>query len=152
MQKTSKWDFWGVIISGLCVIHCLAVPIILLIFPAISREILPQEDITHAVLLAFILGVAGVAFISGYRVHGQWRPVFWLVAGLILIVFATFIVHGFFGHVWEPVFAIAGSLCLIRAHYLNHQCKRCEKVHEHEHHGVKAHEHHGVKAHVHKKS
>jgi MerC mercury resistance protein len=118
------------IISGLCVLHCLAVPIVLILFPSLGLSIFPQEDITHVVLLAFILGVAGIAFVTGYRVHGQWRPVAWLVAGLAFVFFATFFVHNHMGHMWEPVFAIAGSICLIRAHYLNHQCKKCE----HEHH------------------
>jgi hypothetical protein len=70
--------------------------------------------------------------VTGYRVHGQWRPVAWLLTGLALALFATFFVHDHLGHVWEPIFAIAGSLALVRAHYLNHQCKKCE--HEHTHH------------------
>jgi hypothetical protein len=135
MRKVSGWDFWGMLISVVCVIHCLAIPIILLLFPLLSRELLPQEDMTHAILLGFILGVGGIAFITGYRVHGQWRPVAWLVAGLGLAVFATFFVHDKLGHTWEPIFAIGGSLCLARAHYLNHQCKKCEHVHVVQHHG-----------------
>lgn len=129
LKKLSGWDLWGAIISFACILHCMAVPLVLLVYPAFGREFLPQEDVTHAVLLAFILGVAGLAFVSGYRVHGKWQPVAWLVAGLMLAVFATFFVHRYLGHNWEPAFAIAGSLCLIRAHYLNHHCKKCENVH-----------------------
>lgn len=128
-SKISGWDLWGVVISALCVVHCLAVPVILIVFPAFGREFLPQEDFTHAVLLGFIIGVAGLAFISGYKVHGKWQPVAWLVAGLALAIFATFFAHEMLGHNWEPVFAIAGSLCLVRAHYLNHYCKKCEHAH-----------------------
>lgn len=134
MRKLGRWDFWGVLISGLCVVHCIAVPIILILFPALGLSFFPQEDMTHAVLLAFILGVAGIAFVTGYRVHGQWQPVAWLVAGLSIIIFATFFVHSELGHKWEPIFAIIGSLCLIRAHYLNHHCKKCDHEHvKHDH-------------------
>jgi hypothetical protein len=136
MRKISSWDFWGVFISGLCVIHCIAIPLIIVLFPAIGLRFFPQEDVTHVVLLAFILGVAGFAFVNGYRVHGQWRPVAWLVAGLLLVIFATFFVHRYMGHLWEPIFAIAGSLCLVRAHYLNHICKKCE--HDHKKHAEQA--------------
>lgn len=131
MRKISGWDLWGVFISGLCVLHCLAIPIVILLFPAFGLQIFPSEDVTHVVLLGFILGVAGIAFISGYRVHGQWRPVIWLVAGLGLVSYATFFAHSQLGHAWEPIIAISGSLCLIRAHYLNHKCKKCEKAHSH---------------------
>jgi hypothetical protein len=128
-NQISGWDLWGMAISAICILHCLAVPIFLLVFPAFGREFLPREDFTHAILLAFILGVAGLAFISGYRLHGKWQPVAWLIVGLMLVFFATFFVHDHMGHNWEPVFAIAGSLSLIRAHYLNHNCKKCEREH-----------------------
>lgn len=121
-------------ISAVCVVHCMAVPIVILLFPAIGLELFPREDVTHVVLLAFILGVAGLAFIGGYRIHGKWQPVAWMIAGLVLVVFSTFFVHRILGHIWEPGFAIIGSLCLIRAHYLNHHCKKCDHEHiKHDH-------------------
>jgi hypothetical protein len=128
-----KWDFWGVFISGLCVVHCVALPVVLLLFPSIALKYLPSEDWTHVILLAFILGVAGMAFVTGYRVHGQWRPVAWLLIGLVVIVYATFFAHRQLGHLSEPLIAVAGSLCLIRAHFLNHHCKRCHNHHKHHH-------------------
>jgi hypothetical protein len=134
LKIKSGWDFWGIFLSGLCIVHCIAVPLVILFFPLLSLQFFPEEDLTHAILLAFILGVGGIAFISGFRVHGQWRPVVWMAAGLLLVMFATFIVHDWLGHIWEPIFAIAGSGCLIRAHILNHQCKKCE--HEHHKHTV----------------
>ena len=130
MKKLKSWDLWGVVISGICVVHCLAVPVVLLLFPTVGISLFPQEDITHVVLLGFILGVAGVAFITGYPVHGQWPPVLWLMLGLVFIFFATFLAHDLIGHNWEPVFAILGSLALIRAHYLNHHCVKCEREHK----------------------
>lgn len=118
-------------VSGLCVIHCIAVPVVLLLMPALSDSFIPREDITHAVLLGFILGIAGISFVSGYKVHGKWQPVAWMVVGVILVLVATFFAHDYLGHYWEPFIAIAGSLALIRAHYLNHHCKKCDHVHEH---------------------
>ncbi|MEQ1664997.1 MAG: MerC domain-containing protein [Bdellovibrionales bacterium] len=134
MRKKLNWDFWGVLVSGLCMVHCIAVPIVILLFPALGMELVPREDLTHVFLFAFILGVAGVAFISGFRVHGKWQPVFWLIAGMIFVIYATFFAHRQLGHMWEPVFAIIGSLFLIRAHILNHRCKKCEREHAHGHH------------------
>ena len=130
--KTNGWDFAGIFVSGICILHCLAIPLILLLMPALSESLIPQEDITHVVFLGFILGIAGISFVSGYRVHGQWRPVAWMAVGVILILIATFVAHDYIGHYSEPILAILGSLALIRAHYLNHHCKKCE--HEHAHH------------------
>lgn len=130
--KTNRWDFAGILVSGICILHCLAIPLILLLMPALSESLIPEEDVTHVVLLGFILGIAGISFVSGFRVHGQWRPVAWMAVGVGFILIATFFAHDHLGHFSEPIIAIVGSLALIRAHYLNHHCKKCE--HEHSHH------------------
>jgi len=144
--KVATWDWAGITLSGVCILHCLAVPALLIFFPVFGREFIPAEDKTHAFLLAFILGIAGLAFVSGYRVHGQKRPVLWMAGGATLVVYASFFAHDQLGHLWEPVVAILGSLALIRAHILNHRCRTCEvhhKVtdcslhsHDHEHNHV----------------
>jgi len=135
VKNKQAWDWAGIFISGICIVHCLLVPAILLLAPGVMAEILPNEDLTHAILMAFILGVAGVTFFKGYSLHQNIRPVLWMVAGVLLVAYATYFVHARLGHMWEPLFAIAGSICLIRAHILNrHHCKLCEQHHiEHDH-------------------
>lgn len=134
--KRKTWDAFGVSLSALCIVHCMILPLLIVAFPSLVHEWLPQEDKTHVVLLAFILGIAGFAFVSGYRVHGKMRPVLWMAVGILIISYASFFAHDQLGHLWEPVIAIAGSLALIRAHILNHRCKTCEENecgHDHAH-------------------
>lgn len=138
-KNSSTWDIAGVGISVLCMLHCIAVPVVLVLFPAIGAAVVPHEDQTHAFLLAFILGVAGFAFFTGYRVHGQKKPVIWMAVGVIIVTYASFFAHEQLGHNWEPVVAIIGSLALIRAHILNHKCKICEE-HECHHQGLHSHD------------
>lgn len=126
------WDVFGVGLSALCIVHCILLPVLIIASPALVHEWLPTEDKTHVVLLAFILGIAGFAFISGYRVHGKIQPVAWMAVGILIITYASFFAHDQLGHLWEPVIAIVGSLALIRAHILNHRCKTCEE-HECDH-------------------
>ena len=126
-------------LSGACVLHCIAVPIIFLFFPAIAAKFLPEEDMTHAILLGFILGIAGIAFVSGFRKHGSYRPIVWMVFGVSLIIYSAYVAHDQLGHIWEPIIAVIGSLGLIRAHQLNHvSCKTCEEHHKHNHHHHKS--------------
>ena len=139
MKTAKSWDFAGVTISAICILHCIAVPLVLVVFPAIGTAFVPSEDQTHAFLLAFILGVAGFAFFTGYRVHGQKKPVIWMAIGVIIVTYASFFAHDQLGHKWEPVVAILGSLALIRAHILNHKCKVCEE-HECNHQGLHSHD------------
>jgi uncharacterized membrane protein YoaT (DUF817 family) len=138
-KKKSIWDITGIALSGVCLIHCIAIPTLLILFPLSRAYCLPAEDMTHSLLLAFILGVSGIAFVSGYRVHGKMVPVLWMAVGVATIVYATFFAHKHLGHYWEPVLAILGSLALIRAHILNHRCKICED-HGHTHDDLHSHE------------
>ena len=132
--KSGAWDKLGIVLSGACVIHCLAMPILFLFFPVVTSKFLPEEDMTHAIFLGFILGIAGVAFVTGYRKHRNYRPIIWMLFGITLIVYSTYVAHDQMGHYWEPIIAIIGSLGLIRAHQLNHvSCKTCEENHKHHH-------------------
>ncbi|RME16303.1 MAG: MerC domain-containing protein [Bdellovibrio sp.] len=125
-KHRALWDRLGVFVSGLCIIHCLSLPILLAFFPQIKKKFFPKEDFTHMILLAFILGFAGAAFLSGYHVHGEKKPVIFMSIGVLIVIFATYFAHNLLGHYWEPVLAIIGSLFLIYAHILNHKhCKIC---------------------------
>ena len=126
MKAAKSWDFAGVAISTICILHCIAVPLVLVLFPAIGSALVPHHDQTHAFLLIFIVGVAGFAFFTGYKVHGQKKPIIWMSVGVIIVTYATIFAHDHIGHKWEPIVAILGSLALMRAHILNHKCKECE--------------------------
>lgn len=131
--KPNFWDRAGIFLSGLCIVHCLALPLGLVLVPVFAEEFLHSNDLTHAILLAFILAVSGFAFIGGYRSHKKKEPVLWFIPGIITIIFATYFTHDTLGHMWEPVFAIIGGLFLIKAHRVNHSCKKCDEVHKHHH-------------------
>jgi len=125
-MKKPSWDIIGILVSGLCVVHCVALPILVIFLPAIVTAFLPEEDLTHKILFSLIIGVAALAFIPGYKFHKQIKPLMWLAVGMVMLIIATFFMHDFYGHQLEPVCAIAGSLCIITAHYLNHRsCKHC---------------------------
>lgn len=128
-SKSIAWDWVGVGISILCIIHCVLIGLLFILYP-VGISFFPEEDWTHVVMLSFVLGVAGIAFISGYRKHKKIEPVLWMILGVALVSFAAFFVHDLLGHSWEPLFAIAGGAALIRAHILNHHCRKCEVAHE----------------------
>jgi chromate transport protein ChrA len=132
MKKRNKtsWDTVGIILSILCIIHCVALPIIILLLPAIATAFIPDECWVHNILFFLIITVAVLAFVPGYRFHRRTKPLCWLACGVSILFFATFFAHDL-GHHFEPILAIVGSLCIITAHYLNHKsCKHCEK-HQH---------------------
>lgn len=126
----SRWDRIGISLSGLCIIHCLCLPLAIIVAPAIGSFFL--DDYTHVLLFFLILISVGAAFIPGYQLHRKLHPIACAFLGFSLIAFATFFSHSWFGHAWESPIAICGSLFLIFAHWLNHRSKHlCAKCKHH---------------------
>ncbi len=61
-------DFIGIGLSLLCLIHCLALPVLIAFAPAILRN-LPGDDVIHRSLAVAIGFVGFLAFRSGYKIH-----------------------------------------------------------------------------------
>lgn len=126
MNYAAYWDKLGMAGSGLCLIHCLAIPVVAGALPSLGIAFLADESV-HEILAFFLIALAGLAFIPGYRRHRNRHVVMLMAAGLGLILFATW------GNAWidlhgvgETVLSIAGSLLLIWAHYRNHSfCQTC---------------------------
>lgn len=126
MNYVSHWDKLGIAGSGLCLLHCLALPVLVGVLPSLGLAFLADE-IVHEILAFALIAFAALAFIPGYRRHQDKRVVGLMAIGLGLILSAiwgaSFLdLHG----AGETVLSVAGSVFLISAHYLNHSfCKNC---------------------------
>ena len=81
-------DLTGILLSLTCLIHCLALPLILLLAPALSRWIALPEGV-HAAILLLALPAAAVAMRDGWRRHRRLVPAVFAVAGLSLLAVAV---------------------------------------------------------------
>jgi hypothetical protein len=126
MNYAAYWDKLGIAGSGLCLIHCLALPVVVGILPGLGIAFLADE-IVHQLLAFLLIAFAALAFIPGYRRHHDKRVLLLMATGLGLILFATWggalvDLHG----AGETVLSAAGSVLLISAHLLNHSfCRSC---------------------------
>ena len=69
-MQSSYLDKFAVALSGLCLIHCAAVPILVLSGPLLAGSLLTSEAF-HGVLLAVILPTSTLALWLGFRSHGR---------------------------------------------------------------------------------
>jgi hypothetical protein len=121
------WDRLGIGLSGLCMVHCLLLPVLLSLLP-----LWPALDAAHRwlhpIFAGFIVPTTLFAMVSGYRRHGRRDIPVWLGAGLC-IVLAGWLAHEGLGTLGETVVTIIGSLLLIVGHGKNWQVNRHCKVH-----------------------
>ncbi len=110
----SRLDRWGIVISSVCLVHCLALPLIIALLPAITSS-LPPDSWVHPVLIGLAVPVTGGALWRGYSVHRRGRPALIGCAGLGLIGTALL----FRDTLAEPVLTVAGGALVACAHILN---------------------------------
>jgi len=118
-------DRLGICLSVLCILHCLAVPIGIALIPALQAIV--DHDFFHYVLVLVLPALAVMAFIPGFRKHRDMRVFYWSLPGMALIALTVWFHES---HATQALFSIPGSLCLIRAHWINrHLCVCCHSGH-----------------------
>jgi hypothetical protein len=120
IAKKGFWDYIGVAVSGICVLHCMLIPLVLLAFPVATSYFFLDGPWFHKLIFLAVLLVASIAFYYGYKVHHSREPLVYMSIGLLLVTLGTFMHDFVIDHFWPSVVVMAGSVSLIRAHLLNH--------------------------------
>ncbi len=101
--------------SLLCLLHCIGLPILIALLPALA-SVLPVGEGVHVVLLLTALPVSGVALVGGYRAHGRIVPVALGTVGLAALAGGVALAST---PAIETACTVAGSLALAMAHVGN---------------------------------
>lgn len=109
--------------SLVCLVHCLALPLLLAALPALAALVAIPETF-HVWVLAVAVPMSGFALLLGIRDHRSRLPLFIGSVGLGLLAVGALVLLG--GRLETPV-TVVGSLALAAAHLLNWQRRhRCD--------------------------
>ena len=112
-------------ISSLCIVHCLFLPIAIVLLPSIGLQLIADEAF-HQVLVVAVLLTSISALFMGCRRHKTWRVLAWGLSGLLLLVGAIIFGHDF-GELFEKGLTLMGSAFVIFGHIQNYRlCKQLE--------------------------
>ncbi|NCF32902.1 MAG: MerC family mercury resistance protein [Proteobacteria bacterium] len=112
----TRLDRAAIWLSGLCLLHCLAVPAAFLLTPSLSAWLDATETQTHWVLFRLAVPISGVALYRGFKRHPNMLTVSMGVAGLALMLLG--VLH-LFGEQLEIILTTAGVLLVMVAHIRN---------------------------------
>jgi hypothetical protein len=101
--------------SAACMVHCLAVPLLLAALPALSAIVVMPESF-HRWVLLFAVPAAVIALLGGHARHAAMWPVSLGAAGLSLMTLGAFAVPE--GGV-ETGMTVAGGILVATAHIAN---------------------------------
>lgn len=114
-QKKTKWlDLASMGLSGLCVVHCVALPFLVAALPFLG--VFSQNDLVHQVLIGIAAPLSALAL---WRSGGWRKPmvVAPMIIGLLMLAAAAFIPD------FEPVEAamsVVGALLVAAGHTINY--------------------------------
>ena len=115
-------DLVGIGLSLTCLVHCLALPLLILLAPALSRWIALPEGV-HAAILLLALPAAMIAMRDGWRRHRRILPAVLATTGLGLLALGLSAHEGWIA-VADPeaadrLLTSVGALTLAAAHLVN---------------------------------
>ena len=118
-------DGFGVILSGTCMLHCLALPVLVTLFPIVQGSLL-EEQYFHLIMLGLILPTSLIALTVGCRKHKDPVTIALGATGLVTLTITALIGHELFGVLGERIVTTLGGLILASAHIQNYRCCRKE--------------------------
>jgi len=130
--RARLFDALGVGLSFACLVHCLALPLLLLLAPALSAW-LSLPEWTHAAILLLAVPAAIAAMSNGWRGHRRAGPAALAALGLALLLLGA-AAHGGGLGVADPDATdrwstSAGAITLAAAHLANWRLSHAVRRH-----------------------
>ena len=128
---TGKLDKAAVILSGICLVHCLAFPLLIALFPVFGFSFVSHTTF-HQIILIVVVPTTTFALGLGYWRHRHIALPIFGVAGVFMLVVAAFGVHALGAEIIERGVTVAGGLLLAAAHIQNYRLTRAGHCPHHE--------------------
>ena len=116
--KTKKLDNISIWLSGFCVIHCLALPVITIGIPLFGEFF---DKHYHAIMLFLIIPISVLALYRGFHNHRKILISGLGCFGIVMILIGGTIIHNQYSTLTDSLITISGSVILALAHFLNNR-------------------------------
>jgi hypothetical protein len=127
MHVSRHFDRIAIGLSTICLVHCLAVPVLVAVLP-IAAISLQDNQHFHGLMLWLVVPTSVAGFGLGYRLHRRGGLVLAGAAGVAILAAAAIYGHTAWPEPFEVGVSVAGSLLLGAAHWLNFRAvRRCHR-------------------------
>ena len=133
--KSSLEKGWGdraaICFSSLCILHCLLLPLLLVVYP-IGILVTLSDEIFHQIMVFLAVPLSLVSLYVGYGHHKRNQLVVFGGIGLVILVLPLVVPHELISESGETWLTVSGALILCMAHVFNFRlctsdqtCERC---------------------------
>ena len=116
LQATADKSAIG--LSALCALHCLLLPITVILYPN-TTSVFPNDEVVHLSILFVVIPISLFALFRGSQIHKKPSIFYFGVLGLTVLILALVAGHFIFGEYGEKILTLVGSGVLILAHLRN---------------------------------
>jgi len=125
--KSPRFDNLAIGLSFLCVLHCLATPLLIVLIPSLTALGLDSESF-HTWLLMAVIPISVLSLIVGCKRHKYYRVFAIGLLGLVFLVSATQVEDLQNGEILEKAFTVIGAIIVAIGHYMNFRlCRASEQ-------------------------
>lgn len=121
-------DKAAITLSFICTIHCLALPLAVVLLPALAVLNL-EDEASHLWMLAAVVPTSLFALTMGCKKHKKLAVMVFGLVGLAVLITAVLLSHDILNEAGEQILLATGAIIIALGHLGNHQlCKRssCE--------------------------
>jgi hypothetical protein len=127
MQHSRHFDHIAIALSAICIVHCLAVPVLVAVLPIIAVSFGESQHF-HGLMLWLVVPTSFAGLSLGYRLHRRSGLIALGAVGVALLVLAAVYGHETWYPPIEVLVSVAGSLLLGGSHWLNFRAvRRCHR-------------------------
>jgi hypothetical protein len=127
MHLSRHFDQVAIALSAICLVHCLAVPVLVAVLP-IAVVSFGSDQHFHGLMLWLVVPTSVFGFSLGYRLHRRADIVLTGAAGIAVLAAAALYGHTAWPQTAELLVSVAGSLLLGSAHWRNFRLvRRCHR-------------------------
>ena len=113
-------DKLAISLSLMCTLHCLALPVLLVLLPSLTILQLDNEAF-HIGMVALVIPCSVYALTLGCRQHQRYRLLFLGAIGLTLLVLALALGEQRIGEIGEKILTLIGACFVAAGHWLNYR-------------------------------
>ena len=129
MSRIAVLDRFSIGFSTLCLLHCLAVPVLVSVVPVFATFALADERF-HLALVALVVPTSVIALCLGCRLHKSRRILICGFAGVLVLVVAAILGGQHLSEIGETVLTVLGASVVALAHWFNFRaCRACDCEH-----------------------
>lgn len=129
--KYIEWaDKFAVSASTVCAVHCIGLPFLVSVFPAIGTSFFGDEAF-HILLLWVVIPLSVFGLLLGCRRHKHMNVLRVGAIGVAILVFAAFAGHDLLNEMGERAATLVGASVIAWAHIRNYRLCRSSDCDHH---------------------